>query len=455
VKRAPFDPIERWYHEALWECYLPLLDMLWRHRREKLASSLTVSLSPPLLAMMDDVQLAGRFVEHMKALRTETEKAPLSPALMAHYIRRQEQALRVWKQVEARPALAFAKLAEEGRIELVTTAVSHALLPALNPVGGARAQLLLGRWALAQVGGGASPGMWLPECAVDETMCEHLASLGISHTVVDSHALVAASGRHRGVGYFARDEAIRRLVWGHGGYPSHRVYREFHDDLGLRQTLGPFQKGSFSGLKDRAIGSPEANSYAPAKAQDALAGDVADFVARLQARVSEGDVVAAFDAELFGHWWHEGVDFLDQTLRALADTSGWHACSLATCAHAMPACSTPPRASSWGMGGHQRSWVGPRSARYWRKIHRLHRAVCRSASRGHRHHVVAARALLPAMASDWLFMLEHNILAVAAETELQRLFQAVERALDEGCDDLDGLWQGLDSDTVCLAFASA
>src|SRR6185436_7777608 len=53
--------------------------------------------------------------------------------------------------------------------------------------------------------------------------------------------------------------------------------------------------------------------------------DVADFVDTVLARLRlladrdgrPGLVVAAFDTELFGHWWHEGPAWLAAVLRAL------------------------------------------------------------------------------------------------------------------------------------------
>src|SRR5262245_42607983 len=55
------DPIEeRWLHEAVVECYLPLLEVLHGWLRDGLPFVLTLSLSPPLVAMLDDALLRNR-----------------------------------------------------------------------------------------------------------------------------------------------------------------------------------------------------------------------------------------------------------------------------------------------------------------------------------------------------------------------------------------------------------
>ena len=70
-------------------------------------------------------------------------------------------------------------------------------------------------------------------------------------------------------------------------------------------------------------------------------------------------VVAAFDTELFGHWWHEGPVWLDRVLRRLPE-AGVTVGSLATARErgfvGAPV-DLPP--SSWGSGKDWRVWAGP------------------------------------------------------------------------------------------------
>src|ERR1051326_4510521 len=52
---------ERWLYEAIIECYLPLIDMFDRLQREGVPFAVTMSLTPPLAAMLKDDLLRKRF----------------------------------------------------------------------------------------------------------------------------------------------------------------------------------------------------------------------------------------------------------------------------------------------------------------------------------------------------------------------------------------------------------
>ncbi|MBC7105492.1 MAG: DUF1957 domain-containing protein, partial [Firmicutes bacterium] len=65
---------ERWFFEALTECYLPLLEVWEGLAREGRAFRLTLSLSPPLLEMLTDPDLSARYVAHLDNLLLLAEK---------------------------------------------------------------------------------------------------------------------------------------------------------------------------------------------------------------------------------------------------------------------------------------------------------------------------------------------------------------------------------------------
>ncbi len=59
--------------------------------------------------------------------------------------------------------------------------------------------------------------------------------------------------------------------------------------------------------------------YAPRYAQSKLANQVREFDRILERNRAlsndERTFIFAFDTELFGHWWHEGVDWLSNLLQ--------------------------------------------------------------------------------------------------------------------------------------------
>src|SRR5579863_8370895 len=65
---------ERWFYEALIECYLPLLDAFDRMTDDGVSFALTLSVTPPLAAMMRDELLGRRFDEHLGRLEALAER---------------------------------------------------------------------------------------------------------------------------------------------------------------------------------------------------------------------------------------------------------------------------------------------------------------------------------------------------------------------------------------------
>src|SRR5690606_21678641 len=113
---------------------------------------------------------------------------------------------------------------------------------------------------------------------------------------------------------FARDNAICEKVWsGSVGYPADGVYLEFHKKWGPRRGLRYWKiTGPRTDLGDKHL-------YVPDNVPGKLFEHVQDFCHHVKRRLTEyrdatggrtGCVTASFDAELFGHWWFEGPQFL-------------------------------------------------------------------------------------------------------------------------------------------------
>src|SRR6202007_125562 len=93
----------------------------------------------------------------------------------------------------------------------------------------------------------------------------------------------------------------------------------------------------------RNVPSDDKAPYDPARAERAVNGHVADFVEVVRRRlVSETErlgrpahVIAAFDTELFGHWWYEGPMWLQRVLRALPAARGRGGTLAGAVAHAV------------------------------------------------------------------------------------------------------------------------
>ena len=152
------------------------------------------------------------------------------------------------------------------------------------------------------------------------------AAAGVTHFMVDGPALRGDTSlgrpvRDSDVVAFGRDLQVSYRVWSpKSGYPGHGAYRDFHTydhATGLKPSR----------VTGTTVDSADKAPYDPELAAAAVARHVADFVATVRKRLRDESarigrpalVVAAFDTELFGHWWHEGPQWLEVVLRALPE----------------------------------------------------------------------------------------------------------------------------------------
>jgi 1,4-alpha-glucan branching enzyme len=188
--------------------------------------------------------------------------------------------------------------------------------------------------------------------------------------------------------------------------------------------------------------------WEPDLAAAAVLRDAADFVDTVLARLRlladrdgrPGLVVAAFDTELFGHWWHEGPAWLATVLRALP-AAGVRVTTLrgaAEAGHVGPPVTLGR--SSWGSGKDWRVWEGPAVQDLVLAAKGVQDRLLSTldAHRGPVRDPVLdqlAREALLALSSDWAFMISHDTAAGYARdratTHAARLHELVD-LLDAG-----------------------
>jgi 1,4-alpha-glucan branching enzyme len=452
---------ERWLFEALLESTLPLLMAFERLAADGIPFRIALSLSPPLLEAWADPLLQDRFERHAAALLDLAEReehrmqddARWHPAIRHHRCRIQTVA-DYWKnRCGCNPLRVFLELRDAGRLDLFTTAATHAVLPLYRDDPAAlRAQVGLGLAVFAAATGRAAKGFWLPECAYHPGIVPSLVEGGVRYTLLDSHGLLrgapapaygtfAPVSGPDGIAFFARDPECTRRVWSATeGYPGHPEYREFHRDLRelrTRADLGPLAgppgTSPHTGLKLWRVTGPSGDKqpYRRAAAEACARDHAADFAHTAAARARTAQAVmdrpalltAPFDAELFGHWWYEGPDWIEALARCapnagldLVTPDDWldrHP-RLQPCA---------PAESSWGDGGAHAPWLTPENqwmrdgaADAARRLADWMRAP-RPPVGSPRDRALqqAARHALLAMASDWPFMVAHRTAAGFAE----------------------------------------
>ncbi|GAA2903765.1 glycoside hydrolase family 57 protein [Pseudonocardia halophobica] len=407
---------EEWLYQAWAQAYLPLLDVLRRLAAEGRRDLLTLGVTPVLAAQLDDPHCLRGVHTWLATWQLRAhEAAPRLPDLAAYEHRRAAAALTEFEthwQHGGSPV--FRSL--EGVVELLGGPATHPFGPLLDPrVRGfaLEAGLSDARWRT-----GAPPaGIWAPECGFAPGMEQEYAAAGVTHFLVDGPALHGGTGFARPVGTsdvvcVGRDLEVTYRVWSpRKGYPGHRDHRDFHT------------YDHASGLKPARVTGPdvpphEKAPYSPARAAAQVERDAADFVATVGARLDAlrakhgrpALTVAAFDTELFGHWWHEGPAWLEAVLRALPE-AGVRVTTVRG-ALADPGLigepvDLPP--SSWGSGKDWRVWAGAAVTDLVELNARVQDALLTAVGKGRSFardpllDALAEQALL-ALSSDWAFM---------------------------------------------------
>jgi 1,4-alpha-glucan branching enzyme len=445
---------EDWLYEAITETYIPLLQVFYGMVRDQVDFKVTMSLTPPLCSMLRDPLLQDRYVHYIERAielaRKEVERTRDQPhlnALAQMYLERFNTCRNLYVETWKRDLLApFAQLQERGVLEIITCAATHGFLPLMaNFRESVRAQILLGCDYHRECFGRAPTGIWLPECGYIADVDKVLQEANIRWFVIDSHGLMFGNPRPRyaiyapcftpnGVAAFARDRESSRQVWSaEEGYPGDPAYRDFYRDIGydlsheyLKPFLPPDGGRKFTGIKYHRITgrTRDKELYNRAWAEAAVDAHASHFMEHRMKQLQQlrGStnvdpiVVSPFDAELFGHWWFEGPEFLNLFVRkSVYDQREYRLTTATRYLEDNPTLQiVVPSASSWGHKGYWEVWLDDTNSWIYPHLHMAARRMTEVA-RANEHSCSEqmdralrqlARELLLAQSSDWAFLMK-------------------------------------------------
>jgi 1,4-alpha-glucan branching enzyme len=460
---------ESWLFEAMTETYIPLVQILEGWQRDRMQSRLTMSISPPLCSMLLDPMLQDRYTRHLDGLiqlaeneihRTHWDVQYRNLAWMYH--QRFTGIRETYFDYGRNLVGAFRRFQDDGLLEIATCAATHALLPLLaDDPPSLRAQIFVARDAHRAWFGRDPKGIWLPECAFAEGIERVLQEANIRWFVTEAHGLLHAKPRPRygvfapvftpnGVAAFGRDFESARQVWSkQQGYPGDGRYRDFYRDIGfdldfdyVKPYLPATDVRGFTGIKYHRITGEtlEKQIYdrdAALRVADEHAGHFLqsriDQISKLGTILDRPPLVLSpYDAELFGHWWYEGPEFLNYFMRkAYYDQKAFTLITPTEYLRRYPTQQVAmPAASSWGEEGYWRVWLN--DTNQWIYPH-LRIAQTRMTELAERFSGVkgvqeralkqAARELLLAQSSDWPFILRTGTSPDYATTRVKEHLQ--------------------------------
>lgn len=461
LRRNGTHPVgEEWLFQAWSESYLPLLDLLERLGDAGARDLLSVGVTPVLAEQLDDPYLSAEFdgwlarrlldLQYTVSRYRGPDRSRLADVWADHW-RQHTRLLERHRHRQARggPVAALRALAEAGVAELLGGPETHPYLPLISDDRLARTQIDRGLDQHAKRFGDRPAGAWTPECgyrpagdvadptrppqavAPDGTpdlprldvdlpgVEQWWADAGVSHLVLDGPTLTSGVGSAAAVDRpvligdspvvaFGRNLDVSYAVWSpHGGYPGDPAYRDFH----TRDLEGGFKSW-------RVTGAEWKKPYDRVHARERAIAHADEFVGLLRryaaGRDPSGVIVAAYDTELFGHWWHEGPVWLEAVLNRLRDDPVLTPTSLAGYLerhpprerHALPE-------SSWGWGKGHGAWASEETRPLWSQLREAEARFAALPPGARRD--VAWRQLALAQSSDWPFMVGRGDTATYAQ----------------------------------------
>lgn len=439
---------EEWLFEAMNESYIPLLRSFRALHYDGIRPGTMISLVPALMEQLADEYMKDRFCAYMedkiRRARSDVERFRSDPArhsAAGYWLDFFESNYRAYTSEFYRDILGTLRwLQEEDVIEILTSAATHAFLPLLDHDSSIFSQVRLGVATYEKYFGRRPRGFWLPECAyrpaqwspgersMRKAIDQWLSGEGIEYFFVENIGITDASfveNRHQeispttfrgyllpsGVSVFGRNTATGKQVWSPDlGYPGDPCYLEFH------------QKDIESGLRYwRVTGAPEKLLYDPDIARKRAEIHARHFVSLMEAVFDQTDIpeakpviVAPYDCELFGHWWHEGVFWIEQVYREFGQRSAIESRSLGEYINRYRSgfSTIAMESSSWGLNSDFTVWKNPEHGWIWPYINssalemeQLLSRVQPEDERGYRILRQMGRELLLMQGSDWPFLL--------------------------------------------------
>jgi 1,4-alpha-glucan branching enzyme len=452
------DPMEEyWLYEAITETYIPLLDVFNKLIEDGVDFRITMSITPPLIAMLKDPLLQERYIRHVNKMIDLIEKEVTRTRFEPHFNRTaimyREKFYRARSIFEDRYHRdlvdGFRQVQDQGKLEIITCGATHGFLPLTVQRTAVNAQIKVAVDHYTKFIGRRPRGIWLPECGYNPGDEEILRKNGIRYFIVDTHGIMYGTPRPKygifapvftksGVAAFGRDMESSKQVWSaKEGYPGDFSYREFYRDIGWDldyDYIKPYIHESgirmntgikYFKISGRGVDLAHKQPYDPAEAMQKAADHAGNFMFNREKQVEhlrhlmkrQPIIIAPYDAELFGHWWYEGPAFLDYLMRKIFyDQQSVKLITPGEYLEKYPKNQIlTPSYSSWGYKGYAEFWLNETNDWVYAHLHRLFERMNELAntfrqkplsSIEERALKQAAREVLLAQSSDWAFIMK-------------------------------------------------
>ena len=489
---------ESWLYEAISETYIPLLRNFKKLVDEGVNFRITMSMTPPLLSMLDNKLLQQKYINYLENLIELSEKEIKRTTfnekmnnLSKYYYERYSDDLRLFRdEFNCDLISQFKHFQDIGVLEIITCGATHGYFPILYVnEKTVRAQIAVGVQTYERYFGKKPRGIWLPECGYVPEADKYLREFGVDYAIVESHGVLYANPTPiygtlapivspQGFTVFGRDMESSRQVWSSiNGYPGDYNYRDFYRDIGYEADydyIKPYIAHNgvrvHTGIKYHRITGDTDNKdiYDIQWAKDSAERQAGHFLNSRTEQIENAShymnkppiILCPYDAELYGHWWYEGPYWLYILFKKIYyDECNFELITPSEYMDRYPEIQQcQPCRSSWGANGYSEVWLNPSNDYAHKHLHTAGDRMCELAynfrdsydvlnslnnqikelkkekkpitpitsSSKYRNTKLqvralnqAARELLLAQSSDWLFIITNNTMVDYAHRRIK------------------------------------
>ncbi|MGB9750546.1 MAG: 1,4-alpha-glucan branching protein domain-containing protein [Caldisericia bacterium] len=401
--RWPFG--EEWLFEISLSTYLPLLKIFHELKDENIEFNLNLGITPVLMDQLKSEYFKEKFLEYIEIKEKngliDYEKYKNNPKIISildYYMSELNDLKKLYEKINFDIVDAFNKLQNEGYIEIGTSAITHAYLPLLKYDESREMQIKNGVIVYKKYINKNPNIIWLPECAYKPGIEKILKETGINFFILNYHSLIEESEEIFRYGrkdlkfdlknkfstlflyetdyepyVLLRNPETSESVWSRDyGYPGDGDYREFHK----KSENSGFQ---YWKITNKNVSLGDKDYYDFRKANEKAKIHALDFKNNLEKIFTEfnnnynleGLIVAAYDTELFGHWWYEGVQFIKELLKLSSNSDIYKTTTTKNLIKEAPIKKGKFSESSWGLGGYHYTWLNSETMWIWEKIHEI------------------------------------------------------------------------------------
>ncbi|MEO1054397.1 MAG: hypothetical protein AAFX87_27410 [Bacteroidota bacterium] len=357
-----FQEKENWLFEAITETYIPLFKAFesWNPAVEggkKMIFSMTPCLFNQLvegkqryLDYLDVMEKIGTYEvertssahEYNRFLKNKVDISDEQLRLvhdMAHfYLRRVQESRVFWESRNIASYLKDLFQRKSKGIDVWTSCPYHNFIPFFE---GKTVDHLIKRGVeeFEKTFDRKPDGFWMPECAYFPGTEAYMEKHGIGATALTVPGIGAYTGtdksgiyRHNNLDIYAHDYRLSMYLWKAPDttFPSDGPYREFFRDVGLDMEPEYFKhigvevhtgkaRNAWTGYKYFAITGQDIDlGFKTLYDRNAASRKLREHIVAFDKILEDNrgfsndgkTFIVAFDTELFGHWWHEGVEWL-------------------------------------------------------------------------------------------------------------------------------------------------